>query len=295
VKDAFGMLDDGWTPRGVLEFVAGPPHNRKPVLMPAGNEGTLLGQLPVMGQPARLAHMAQLSLNDHAQPTAQNMVQTGINRLEHRSDHGLYAKMHQRFDRGDLAKSIEQERPMDTMPMTDAPSKTPRNPRAILPTPQATTPVMQNNALYTPTTGYQMKGAGKMLQDTESGQIAVPTIETTGNVAKPGKKDKPKKAIKLEREGTPGGSAIKQGPRCAKCVKSHKRCTHRLQQSPTPQLGSDGLFATPSAAVNRGPASNTPEGHTPAPPTIPDHPLAEHAAMPTPPTAEKAATLKRKR
>lgn len=254
--------------------------------MPPGNEGTVLGQLPVVGQAARLAPVAQLPPNNLAQPTILNATQTGADQLEHNSRIGPYAKMHQRFRQGDLAKSIEQERPMDTIPMTPTPSKAPRAPRAILPAMQVTTPIMQNTQI----TGHETNDVGQKVQDNEPEQQVMPTIETTDKKAKPGKKEKPKKAIKTEREGTPGGSALKQGPRCAKCIKSHKRCTHRAPQSPTPQPG-DGVFGTFSVA-----ASGAPEGHIPAPQPIPDFSLAQPAApMPTPLTSEKAAGTKRKR
>ena len=108
--------------------------------------------------------------------------------------------------------------------------------------------------------------------------------------------EKPKKAIKIEREGTPGGSMLKQGPRCAKCVKSHKRCTHRTQQSPTPQPGPEGSFGVFSVAANNVPVSDdAPEGYTPAPQAIPEPSLTEHTAMPTPLTTGKTTSMKRKR
>jgi hypothetical protein len=262
----------------------------QPVLMSPGNEGTVLGQLPVVGQTARLAPVAQLLPKNPAQPTALNAPQTGADQLEHNSQIGSYAKMHQRFHEGDLAKSIEQERPMDTMPMTPTPPKAPRAPRTISLAMQVTTPIMHNKTPNTQITGHETNDVGQKLQDNEPEQQVMPTIETTENKAKPGKKEKPKKAIKTEREGTPGGSALKQGPRCAKCIKSHKRCTHRAQHSPTPQPGPDGMFGTFSIA-----ASATPEGHTLAPQSVPDLPLTQHTApMPTPLTSEKATGAKRK-
>jgi hypothetical protein len=289
------MLDRGLNPRDVLEFMLGPPRIMQPVLMPPGDDGTVLGQLPVIGQPARLAPMAQRLLNNPAQPTALNTTQTGGGQLEPQSQIRPYVEMHQRFTQGDLARSIEQERPMDTMPMTSTPSKAPRVPRALLPAAQVTTPTMQNKVPNTQVTGHETKGVGQKLQDNESEQQVMPTIEPTDSAAKPGKKEKPRKAVKTEREGTPGGSALKQGPRCAKCIKSHKRCTHRAQQSPTPQPASDGLFGMFNAAVNHVPASGAPEGYTPAPQPIPNPTLAQHAAMPTPLTAEKTTATKRKR
>ncbi|GAB7326000.1 hypothetical protein MBLNU13_g10042t2 [Cladosporium sp. NU13] len=295
VKEAFKLLDNGCTPKQVLAFMGGPPVPREPVLMPPGNEGTVLGQLPVVGQPLRLAPMAQLPLNHPAQPTAQQMAHTSTDQHVHKADHGRYAKMHKLFHQGDLAKSIEQERPMDTMPMMDTPSKAPRVPRTILPAAQVTTPTMQHTTPNTQATRHKTKDVGQKVQDNETEQQAMPTTETTDNVAKLGKKEKPKKAIKTEREGTPGGSMVKQGPRCAKCVKSHKRCTHRAQQSPTPQPGPGGSFGVFSATANNIPASDALEGNTPTPQPIPDPSLNEHAAMPTPLTSEKAATTKRKR
>lgn len=263
--------------------------------MPPGNDGTVLGQLPVVGRPARLAPFAPLPLMHAAHPIAQQMAHTSTGQRVHKVDHGRYAQMHQRFHQGDLAKSIEQERPMDTIPMTDTPSKAPRVLRTILPAAQVTTPTMQNTPLKTQATGHETKDVGQKLQDNEAEQQAMPTIETTDNVVKPGKKEKPKKAIKTEREGTPGGIAVKQGPRCAKCVKSHKRCTHRAQQSPTPQPGFDGMFGVFSAAPNNVPASGAPQGNTPTPQPIPDPSLTEHTTMPTPLTSEKPGATKRKR
>lgn len=267
----------------------------QPVLLPPGNDGTVLGQLPVVGQVNQWAPMAQLPLNIPAQPTAHKMTQTGTGQLEHQVARGHYANMHQRFHQGDLAKSIQQERPMDTMPMTDTPSKALRVSRAILPATQVTTPITQNRASNTQITGHETDDIGQKLHDNESEQEVAPSIETTDIVAKPGKKEKPRKAIKVEREGTPGGNALKQGPRCSKCVKSHKRCTHRAQQSPTPQPGPDGPFDVFSAAAAHVPASDAPEGHTPAPQPVPDLLLATHAPMPTPLTSEKTAATKRKR
>ena len=267
----------------------------QPVLLPPVNDGTVLGQLPVVGQVTQSAPLAQLLSDNSAQAIAHKMTQTGTGQIEHQVARGHYANMHQRFHQGDLAKSIQQERPMDTMPMTDTPSKASRVSRAILPADQVTTPIMQNKAPETHITRHETDDVGKKVQGDESEQEVTPSIETTDNVAKPGKKEKPSKAIKVEREGTPGGNALKQGPRCAKCVKSHKRCTHRVQQSPTPQQGSDVSFGVVSAVEAHVPASDAPEGHTPAPRPVPDLSLATHAPMPTPLTSEKTAATKRKR
>ena len=206
--------------------------------------------------------MARLPLNNPAQSIVLNTTQTGADQLqlEHTPQIGSYDKMHQRFHQGDLAKSIEKERPMDTLLMTNTPSKVPSVSRAIFPAMQVTTPIMHNKTPNTQITGHATKDVGQKLQDNDAEQQAIPTIEATDKVAKPGKKEKPKKAIKMEREATPGGSALKQGPRCAKCIKSHKRCTHRAQHSPAPQPGPDGVFGSFSVA-----ASVTPEGHTSAP------------------------------
>lgn len=279
----------------MLQSIVGPPRIMQPVLLPPGNDGTVLGQLPVVGQVNQWAPMAQLPMNNPAQPTAHKMTQTGTGQLEHQVARGHYANMHQRFHQGDLAKSIEQERPMDTMPITDTPSKAPCFSRVILPAEQVTAPIMQNKAPNTQITGHETRDVGQKLQDNESDQEVTPTIELTDNEAKSGKKEKPRKAIKIEREGTPGGNMVKQGPRCAKCVKSHKRCTHRAQQSPTPQPGSDGPFGVFSAVAAHIPASDAPEGHTPAPQPVSDLSLATHAPMPTPLTSEKTASTKRKR
>jgi hypothetical protein len=288
------LFDIGWTPQQVIDYMAGPPRVMQPVLVPAG---ILPRQLPVVGQ---ATPGTRLLLNDPILPTAHKTTQTGTNHLEHKFELGMYARMHRRFDQGDLAKSIEQGRPMDTMSMMETPSKAPRMPMSLeaMPAAQVTTPMMQNSTLKTQTTGHGTQDANQKLQDNESEQKVVPTIEEPEKVRKPGKKDKPNKAVKIERQGTPAGSAAKQGRRCVACVKSHKRCTHRVQQSPTPQPGPDGSFVTPIAAVNPVPTSGALESHTKAPQPIPDHSLAlpnENAALPTPLTLEKGATAKRKR
>lgn len=295
------MFDEGLSPRHVMEYMAGPPRIIQPLLVPGGVEGSLLGQHPVVGHVTQSTPATQFFLDKHAPPTAHKMTQVGLNPPEYKLEPGMYAEMHHRFDRGDLTRSIERKRPMDTVPMTASPSEAPRVPHENVTAVQATTPsTMPKGILKTQTTGLERQDARQKVQNNDYEQKVMPTIETTGNVGKskkPGKKDKPRKAIKIEREGTPAGSIVKQGPRCAACVKSHKRCTHRAQQSPTPQSAPDSSFGTPSAAVNIAPASDIPGGYTPASQTAaPDRSLTfSNAAMPTPLTSEKAATTKRKR
>jgi len=276
--------------------MAGPPRVMQPVLTPRGNEDTPVGKLPVVGQAILPAPRARLLLDNPNQPTAHNMTQTST----HQFDLGMYAEMHRRFDQGDLAKSIEHEQPMDTLSMMATPSKAPRKPVSLesMTTAQVATPMMQNSTLKTQTIGRGTHVSSQTPQDSESEQKAIPTTEKMEGVVKTGDKEKPKKAVKIKREGTPAGNAVKQGPRCAACVKSHKRCTHRVQQSPTPQPGVNETLSTPGAAVNNVSASGAPEGHTPAPHPIPKTSVAlasEQVAIPTPLTLEKGATTKRKR
>jgi hypothetical protein len=268
----------------------------QPVLTPRGSEDTPLGKLPVVGEAILPAPGARLLLDNPDQPTAHKMTQTS----NHQFDLGMYAEMHRRFDQGDLAKSIEHEQPMDTLSMMATPSKAPCKPVSLeaMPAAQVATPMMQNGTLETQTMGRGIHASSQTPQDSESEQKAIPTTEKMEGVVKSGNKEKPKKAVKIKREGTPAGNAVKQGPRCAACVKSHKRCTHRVQQSPTPQPGPNGTLGTPGAAVNNVTASGAPEGHTPAPHPIPKIAVAlpnDQAAIPTPLNLEKGATTKRKR
>lgn len=282
------MLDDGWRPQTVIAFMSRPPRT----LMPDGPGGGRLGQPPLVPQAMPQTHGVQVSPT-LMQPNARQMPQIDADNL------GMYDNMHQRFRQGGLARSIEQERPMDTVPLTPTNFNAHGMPmpmlREIMPLLHVNTSMMQSAGLETQTTGPGMQGAGQNLQDNKSEQQVVPTIETTENASKPEKKEKPKKATKIDREGTPGGSAMKQGPRCAACIKSHKRCTHRVQ---TPQPGLEPSSNIPTAAAHYVPTSGAPEGYTPAPQALPDHSFTaptEQAAIPTPMTSKKAGTPKRKR
>lgn len=112
----------------------------------------------------------------------------------------------------------------------------------------------------------------------------------TTKARKTGKK-KLKLSTRTDVEGIPADTA-KQGPRCAKCIKSHKRCTHRIQ-SPAYNLplGSSPLN-TPSMPSNYFHSNGVPDGFAPAPMTMPDHPLtlpAASAETPVQAVAKKAA------
>lgn len=281
--------------------MAGPPRPMNLPLMLGGAGGANNQQIPHPWQQAlQQSQRQQTQPNVPMQPTALPMTPNHKFELAQ----GLastYASMHQRFDQGDLARSIEQEHPMDTLPMMADPFTAQGMPMSHAVTPVVhTTPMMQNTILKTQNTPPETQYAKPEPQDSIPEQQATPTIEMRADATAPEKKKKPKKIAKTEREGTPGGSALKQGPRCAKCIKSHKRCAHRVQQSLTPQPVFDASFVTSSPA-NYLPATGAPEDHSPALPTLQDSSFAvqaEHAdmaAMPTGVAPTNAATTKRKR
>jgi hypothetical protein len=101
----------------------------------------------------------------------------------------------------------------------------------------------------------------------------------TTKALKTGKK-KPKLSTRNEMEGTPAGT-VNQGPRCAKCIKAHKRCTHRTQDSPASNLplGSSPFATSSTPSNNYVSSAGIPEGgYTPAPVTMPDHSFTLPAA-----------------
>jgi hypothetical protein len=287
------MLDDGVQPIDVFAFMAGPPLIMNPSTT-SGTIGSTIEQQPNAGHPGfQQAPWAPLPLDLSVQPAAHQMTQPVKKEPEH-GHASTYVSMHQRFDQGRLAQSIEQERPMDTMPMMDHPSMAQSifGPHGAVTTAQATTPTIQDSIMETQNTEPEGQGTNLALEDNNMEQDITPTIETAEEIGNLDNKEKPKKVTKIDREGTPGGSAVKQGRRCAACIKSHKKCAHRAQMSPTPQPAVAASFGTPSAA-----AGGAPEGPTPT--VSPDDHFAlpnEHAAMPTPTSApKKAAAAKRKR
>jgi hypothetical protein len=153
---------------------------------------------------------------------------------------------------------------------------------------QKPTPNMQDTASqvqsYTMTTETTANG------DTENG-------DDTGDTKLKTSKKKLKLYTRAAKETTPGGTP--QGPRCPKCIKGHKRCTHRTQEeSPAsnPPLGSSPLeiSSTPPTYV---PSAGVVEGYTPAPIAMPDHlPTLPATSVEVPvQAAAKKAAPKRKR
>jgi len=91
----------------------------------------------------------------------------------------------------------------------------------------------------------------------------------TGKAQKTGKK-KLKLSTRTGVEGSPADTT-NQGPRCAKCIKSHKRCVHRTQSPATNlPLGSSPVN-TPSTPSNHVPSSGVPEDSATTPMAMPDH------------------------
>lgn len=298
VRQAFGLLDEGWHPNQVIMFMGGPP--LQPGHMPAnGRMNNAVVQTPSSVQQGVIQHAtrALIPSNMPTQPASHQLSPPGSVDAKAVNVFGTYTSMHQRFQQGDLARTIQQERPMDTVPMIGNPASIQGMPQFgqampnVLTTPM--TPIMQDS--QTQTTGMETQSALTGLQDDESETQATATIERTED-SRPVKKAKQKKNTKAQREDTPAG--VKQGPRCAACIKSHKRCKHRVQESPTPQPASDPSFDTPNAPANYLPVSGAPEGYVQAPSTMPDHSSTLPAGDPTIPTAvekKRAATTKRKR
>lgn len=299
------MLEDGYNANQVIMFMGGPPPAPGRMPMAHGSTGAMF-QLPGSVQQGIVQHAPRAQLPSNAAPIQSTGIQTSplvSNDAKYGSEAGTYDRMHQRFEQGDLARSIQQERPMDTVPVT---GNLPLTQGMIqlgqtVPTVQVTTPMtptMKDMPTNAQTSGLKTQSALAGLLDNNSDQQATATIETAEG-GRPVKKAKQKKTIKTEREDTPGGSTVKQGPRCAACIKSHKRCKHRVLESPTPQAPPDSSLDTPSAPANYLPVSGgAPEGYVQAPPTMPDHSFtlpAEATSMPTPVEPKKAATNKRKR
>jgi hypothetical protein len=285
------MLDNDVQPIDVLAFMAGPPlANPSPM---SGATGPTIEQHPNVGHPGfQQTPWAPIPPNLPVQPAAHQMTQHVKTEPEH-GRASTYASMHQRFDQGALAQSIEQERPMDTTPMMGHPSMAQGMlaSHEVVTTAPPTTSTMQHSIMTTQDTEPGRQRDNLALEDSNLEQDITPTIETAEDTINPEKTEKPKKVAKTDREGTPGGSLVKQGHRCAACVKSHKKCAHRAQVSPTPQPAVATSFGTPSSA-----ASPPFEGPTP---TVSDDSFAlpnAHNAMPTPTSApKKAAAVKRKR
>jgi hypothetical protein len=297
------MLDDGQSSEAIFNFMKGPPGAIDPMLAPDGTGGQPAGQLPDLWRPAfQPIPRTQIPTSHPARLTADQLTRTHDVPRVHGNAPSTYASMHELFDEGDLAQSIEHERPTDTISMMGNPSGARGVPMSHGNTPsvQADTPMIQDtdvmrNYSEPMNHGFNLAGFG----DPDAKHQVTPTIETTEPTHQPDKSnERPRKVPRVDREVTPGGSTRKPGPRCAACVKSHKRCVHRVQMSPTPQPSLATFFATPGATANHSFTSGASNGNTTAVPTLlePFSPLSRQAGLPTPTTQpKKAATARRKR
>jgi len=156
----------------------------------------------------------------------------------------------------------------------------------------------------------QLQGATLNLQDTAfAAQSPTMAMEGTPNVEnaedaddtgttktlKAGKK-KLKLSTKTETEGTLAGM-INQGPRCAKCIKAHKRCTHRTQSPVSALPLGPSPLDTPSTPSTYVPLSGVAEGYVPASITMPGqvHTLPVTSVETPVQAVVKKTTAKRKR
>jgi hypothetical protein len=186
------MLDDGVQPIDVFAFMAGPPLIMNPSTT-SGTIGSTIEQQPNAGHPGfQQAPWAPLPLDLSVQPAAHQMTQPVKKEPEH-GHASTYVSMHQRFDQGRLAQSIEQERPMDTMPMMGHPSMAQSifGSHGAVTTVQATTPTMQNPTMETQNTEPERQGANLALEDNNMEQDITPTIETAGDTVNAEKTEKP--------------------------------------------------------------------------------------------------------
>jgi hypothetical protein len=236
---------------------------------------------------------------------------TGQGVLKREDAPGTYTLMQQRFDQGVLAKTAEQQHLLYMMSREGALSaahNTPLTHEAMsrmqamgpsmedatlqasrrVPLPMAQLLLQQgmgsvaSNAQDTALASLREQSMSRLqrptpnMQDTAS-QVQNYTMatETTANgdtedteVLETSKK---KKYTRAPKETTPGGTP--QGPRCPKCIKGHKRCTHRTQtESPASNvpLGSSPLDIS-STPPNYVPSAGISEDHTPAPIAMPGH------------------------
>jgi hypothetical protein len=242
--------------------------------------------------------------------------------------------MQQRFDQGDLTKTVEQQHLLYTMsrggalsaPQTTSLSHdaTPQAPRRIL-QPTAHLLLQQATRMGSVTSNAQdadlalltkqaisqvqratpnMQDTASLVQDYTMATETTADVDSTENVDDKGKtktlkigKKKLKLSIRAEKEATPGGT-INQGPRCAKCIKGHKKCKHRTQESPASNLPlGSSPFDVSSTPPHYVPSADVPEGHTSAPVAAPDLSRVLPTTSVEVPTqaATKKAAPKRKR
>ena len=349
VNQAFRMLAQGLLPFQIVDFMGGPylprqtPH---PAVANArmaaiGNRHLATSsQLPrqVMQPPVQASSFIQPSIETSTGPERRVRADSSTWRrieprptapsvLKYEDVPGTYTLMQQRFDQGDLAKSVEHQHLLYTMSregVLPAPQPNPllhdatgqasrriSQPTAHLLLQQATSNV-QDAALtsLTKQAMSQLQRATPNMQGTlspvQNYTVAAETdgdntenVDDTGNTKtlKIGKK-KLKLSVKAEKETTPGGT-INQGPRCAKCIKGHKRCPHRTQEESSASilpLGSSP-FDAQSTPPNYVPSTGVSEGYMPAPIAMPDQSSTLPATSVGVPVqaAKKKAAPKRKR
>lgn len=322
-NQALGMLSQGFLPFQIIEFMGGPylrlqtPHpaaaNARMAAIGKRHHATS-SQLPrqVVQPSAEVSSFIHPSIET---PTAEPKRHvradsstwqrieprpTGPSVLEYEDVPGTYTLMQQRFDQGDLAKTVEQQHLLYMMSRGGALSAPQTTPLLHDATPQAPRKISQPTAHHLLQQATRMGGVTSNAQDADLASLTKPAIsqlqraapsmqdpaslvqnstmatgttadvDSTENVDDTGKtktmkngKKKLKLSIRAEKEATPDGT-INQGPRCAKCIKGHKKCKHRTQP-----LGSSPFDAS-STPPNYVPSADVPEGHTSAPVAAPD-------------------------
>jgi hypothetical protein len=141
------MLDDGQSSEAIFNFMRGPPGAIDPMLAPDGTGGQPAGQLPDLWRPAfQPIPRTQIPTSHPARLTADQLTRTHDVPRVHGNAPSTYASMHELFDEGDLAQSIEHERPTDTISMMGNPSGARGVPMSHGNTPsvQADTPMIQD-------------------------------------------------------------------------------------------------------------------------------------------------------
>jgi hypothetical protein len=313
-NQALGLMAQGWLPFQIIEFMGGPYLPRQtPRPAVANARMAAIGkrhlaassQLPrqVVQSPAQASSFIQPSIETpttepkrrvRADSSTWRRIEpkpTGSSVLKYEDVPGTYTLMQQRFDQGDLAKTVEQQHlhyMMSRQGALSAPQTTPLLDDA---TPQASRRISQPTAhlLLQQATGMgsvtsnaqdadlaslakqtisQLQRAAPNMQDTASlvqnyTMATETTVDanSTENVDDKGKpktlkisKKKLKLSVRADKEATPDGT-INQGPRCAKCIKGHKKCKHRTQENPASNLplGSSpfDISSTPSNYVPR--------------------------------------------
>jgi hypothetical protein len=355
-NQALVMMAQGWLPFQIIDFMGGPYLPRQtPRPTVANARMAAIGkrhlaaslQLPrqVTQTPAQDSSFIQPSIETpttepkrrvRADSSTWRRIEpkpTGPCVLKNEDVPGTYTLMQQRFDQGDLAKTVEQQHLLYMMSREGAMSapQTPpllhdATPQAsrIIPQPTAHLLLQQATGMGSATSNAQdadltsltkqaisrLQRAAPNMQDTASRPVQNYTmateitadVDSTENVDDKGNtktlkigKKKLKLSVRAEKEATPGGT-INQGPRCAKCIKGHKKCKHRTQESPNLPLGSPPLDI-PSTPSNYVPSAGVPEGYTSAPIAMPDLCLTLPATSVEVPVqaATKKAAPKRKR